>query len=221
MKRIIFGLIGSLVSIILFLTGNLLILEHQASVISVGRPVEKDTIQRSALLIIDIQEVTTGDLSTNENYKKSSGELIAKINSIIGTSTGKNIPVIYIRNEISNWGVNLLNNSMEKGSIGVQFDKRLSIATNYIIIKEKNDAFSNPNLDSILIAHKINKLIVVGLDAAYCVNSTISAALNRNYSISVIRDAVISENDSLKNLMMDEFVRKKIDLISTTDFTGI
>ena len=221
MKRIIFGLIGSLVSIILFLTGNLLILEHQASVISAGRPVEKDTIQRSALLIIDIQEVTTGDLSTNENYKKSSGELIAKINSIIGTSTGKNIPVIYIRNEISNWGVNLLNNSMEKGSIGVQFDKRLSIATNYIIIKEKNDAFSNPNLDSILIAHKINKLIVVGLDAAYCVNSTISAALNRNYSISVIRDAVISENDSLKNLMMDEFVRKKIDLISTTDFTGI
>ena len=221
MKRIIFGLIGSLAGIILFLIGNLLILEHQASVISVGRPVEKDTIQRSALLIIDIQEVTTGDLSTNENYKKSSGELIGKINSIIGTSTGKNIPVIYIRNEISNWGVNLLNNSMEKGSTGVQFDKRLSIATNYIIIKETNDAFSNPNLDSILIAHKINKLIVVGLDAAYCVNSTISAALNRKYSISVIRDAVISENDSLKNLMLDEFVRKKIDLISTTDFTGI
>ncbi len=221
MKRIIFGLIGSLAGIILFLIGNLLILEHQASVISVGRPVEKDTIQRSALLIIDIQEVTTGDLSTNENYKKSSGELIGKINSIIGTSTGKNIPVIYIRNEISNWGVNLLNNSMEKGSTGVQFDKRLSIATNYIIIKETNDAFSNPNLDSILIAHKINKLIVVGLDAAYCVNSTISAALNRKYSISVIRDAVISENDSLKNLMLDEFARKKIDLISTTDFTGI
>ena len=221
MKRIIFGRIGSLAGIILFLIGNLLILEHQASVISVGRPVEKDTIQRSALLIIDIQEVTTGDLSTNENYKKSSGELIGKINSIIGTSTGKNIPVIYIRNEISNWGVNLLNNSMEKGSTGVQFDKRLSIATNYIIIKETNDAFSNPNLDSILIAHKINKLIVVGLDAAYCVNSTISAALNRKYSISVIRDAVISENDSLKNLMLDEFARKKIDLISTTDFTGI
>ena len=41
------------------------------------------------------------------------------------------------------------------------FDKRLMILSKFIIPKEKNDAFSNPRLDSILNANKVNKLFIV------------------------------------------------------------
>jgi len=94
---------------------------------------------------------------------------------------------------------------MKKGSIGTQIDSRLNLVSEYVLSKEKKDSFSNPELDDILKKNKISRLYFVGLDAAYCVNNTISAAINRNYDVFVIKDALISETDSLKNKMIHNY----------------
>lgn len=133
-------------------------------------------------------------------------------------SAENGIPVIYIRSEISNPIINLMNNSMSAGSLGAQLDRRLNIVSDHIIPKEKQDAFSNSNFDSILIESEISRLFVVGLDAAFCVNSTIEGARNRGYDIAVISDAIISDLDSMKNHMLHEFKTRGVEILSSQEF---
>jgi nicotinamidase-related amidase len=107
---------------------------------------------------------------------------------------------------------------MEKGSPGAELDDRLRIVSDYIINKDKGDAFSNPLLDSILINNNINKLVFTGLDLAQCVNSTILAAVNRNYKICVISDAVITDPDSLKNGILEKFKQSGFEVIESNEY---
>ena len=183
-----------------------------------GTPIENYQPNNSALLVIDIQEYTTGEISVNEVFKTAADDLIRRINMITEKSAENGIPVIYIRSEISNPLINLINNSLAVGSLGAQLDRRLNILSDYVIPKEKQDAFSNSNLDSILIQSEISRLFVVGLDAAFCVNSTIEGARNRGYDIAVISDAIISDPDSMKNHMMDEFVNRGVEILSSQEF---
>jgi nicotinamidase-related amidase len=107
---------------------------------------------------------------------------------------------------------------MAKGSEGAELDSRLMVVNTNIISKEKQDAFSNPQLDSLLIDNKINHLYIVGLDAAYCVNSTIDAAINREYKITVIVDGLVSKTDSLKDQMLSEYKNKGVSLLTTEEY---
>ena len=112
----------------------------------------------------------------------------------------------------------LMNNSMAVGSLGAQLDRRLNILSDYVIPKEKQDAFSNSYLDSILIESEISRLFIVGLDAAFCVNGTIEGARNRGYDIAVISDAILSDPDSMKNFMLDEFVNRGVEILNSQKF---
>jgi nicotinamidase-related amidase len=69
-----------------------------------------------------------------------------------------------------------------------------------------------------LIKNEISRLFIVGLDAAHCVNSTIEGARNRGYSIAVISDAIISDPDSMKYQMLDRFVSRGVETLSTEEF---
>jgi len=170
------------------------------------------------LLVIDIQEYTTGKLADNESYIKASDSLIKKLNRIIDSAVVRNIPVIYVRSEITNALVNLLNNSVAKGSPGVAFDKRLNVVSDYIVTKQREDAFHNPLLDSILIKQKVSKIYVTGLDAAHCVKSTMLAAKNRGYKVLAINDAILAVSDSLKTKMIGEYRASNIDVINSAEF---
>ncbi len=107
---------------------------------------------------------------------------------------------------------------MAVGSLGAQLDARLKIVSDFIIPKEKQDAFSNPKLDSILIKNEISRLFVVGLDAAYCVNSTIEGARNRGYKVVAISDAIISDPDTAKIQMLEEYADRGVDILDTKEF---
>jgi nicotinamidase/pyrazinamidase len=218
MKKIILRVSLGLILIVIVIAGNLIVFNKQASRISQGKPIDKTAFQNSALLVIDIQEGTTGEFSANESYKKDSDALIQRINGIIEKSVENKIPVVYIRNEVSNPLVNLINSSLARGSRGADIDRRLKVVSDHTLSKEKQDAFSNAKLDSLLVKNRVGRLFITGLDAAYCVNSTLIAAKNRGYEVSVIGDAVISETDSLKDRMFKEFADKNIQVLSTGEF---
>ena len=218
LKKILLWTLLAIVLIVGFFYINLAIFEKRGSIVTEGTPIENYQSNNSALLVIDIQEYTTGEVSITEVFKTAADDLIRRINMITEKSAENGIPVIYIRSEISNPLINLMNNSMAVGSLGAQLDRRLNILSDYIIPKEKQDAFSNSYLDSILIESEISRLFVVGLDAAFCINSTIEGARNRGYDIAVISDATISDPDSMKNFMLDEFVNRGVEILNTQEF---
>lgn len=218
MKKTLLSIVSILVLCIIIIAVNFFIFQKNSKVISKGKPILKGNTIKQSLLVIDIQEGLTGKLATSDEYLVKSDELITNVNQIIDSLVRKDIPVIYVKNEISNFLINILNSSLAKGSPGAELDSRLNVVSNYVINKDKGDAFSNPLLDSILIKKEINKLVFVGLDLAYCVNRTIEAAHNRNYNICIISDAVLSKSDSLKNEMLNKFKQSGYEIISSKKY---
>ena len=218
LKKILLWSLLAIVTLVAALFINLKVYLKKANIVSHGTPIREYSSDKAALLVIDIQEVTTGEMSASESFKNASDDLIKRINTITEKSAKNGIPVIFIRNEVTNPLVNLLNNTMAKGSPGAQLDSRLNLVSDYVLGKEKKDAFSNPGLDSILIKREINKLFVVGLDAAHCVNSTIEGARNRGYKVAAIGDAIISDPDTVKSSMLKRYAGIGVEILNTEKF---
>lgn len=219
MKKILLRSVIVLVSLILLLVIYVAYLYFDASRISKGDPIPLYGIAYSAVLVIDIQEGTTGKVSDTEYYIQKSTELIDNVNTVIMFADSLQIPVVYIRQEITNWLLNFAsNNVLAEGSPGSGIDSRVKIASNNFFPKQKMDAFSNQNLSKFFLSRQITNLFVVGLDAAYCLNRTVFAAQNRGYVVYIVEDAVISETESLKDEMMQEFKSTGMNVISLDEF---
>jgi nicotinamidase/pyrazinamidase len=217
-KKIILSIVTLLVLFVLVLFVNYKIWDKKSSRISQGKPIIQKEEKKQALLVIDIQEGITGKSSTDDFFTKNSEKLISAVNLVIDSVAAHKIPVIYIRNEISDPLINMLNNSLAKGSPGAALDARLKVVSDYILSKDVGDAFSNPLLDSILIKNDINRLLFTGLDLGQCVKNTILAAKNRNYDICLISDAVISNPDSIKESLLEEFRKKGSEIMTSKEY---
>jgi nicotinamidase-related amidase len=204
-KKIVFGISGTIILFVLIVFLNLVIAGKYESKVTTGQPIENYGENKSALLVIDIQEATTGDKSSYPFFQQNSDELIKNINRITDRFNDHNIPVIFIRSEISNPLINLVNNSYAKGSQGAQFDKRIKTASGAEVIKRAKDSFKDTDLDSILTSNRISELYIVGLDATECVNATVEAAQNRKYRINLIDEALLSGSVKLKDSMIAIF----------------
>jgi nicotinamidase/pyrazinamidase len=212
-KKIIFGIIGTIILFVVIVIVNLIIAGKYESIVTKGKPIDNYSQHNCALLVIDIQEATTGDVSMYPFFKKNSDELINKINQIADSCKIQNIPVVYIRSEITNPLVNLLNNSYAKGHPGAKNDKRMKIVSDLEVVKKGKDSFRHTNLDSILISNKVDELYIVGLDAAECVNATVEAAQNRHYKVNLIDEAVLSKSQEMKDSMMVSFQARGVRVI--------
>jgi nicotinamidase-related amidase len=212
-KKIIFGILGIIILFVLIVFINLIISGQYESIVTKGQPIDNYSEHKSALLIIDIQEATTGHLSMYPFFKMNSDELIKNINRIAYSFNNQNILVIHIRSEISNPLINLLNSSYAKGSPGAQFDKRIKTTFGLEVIKRAKDSFKNTNLDSILTSNKVSELYIVGLDAAECINATVEASQNRNYTVNLIEEAILSKSIEMKDSMIVVFKDRGVNVL--------
>jgi nicotinamidase/pyrazinamidase len=220
MKKTIIAIVSIVVLSVVIVVVNYVIWDQRSRQISQGKPIIQKETTKQALLVIDIQEGITGKSSTTDFFVLKSEELVSVVNRVIDASARNDIPVVYVKNEISDPLINILNSSLAKGGPGAVLDARLKVVSNYIVNKDMSDAFSNPLLDSILIKNGINKLLFAGLDLAECVNSTILAADNRKYDICLISDAVVANPDSLKDVMLEKFKQRGFEIISSNEYIG-
>lgn len=213
LKKIIFGILGAIILFVVIVFINLIIAGQYESNVTKGQPIENYSNHKSALLVIDIQEATTGYLSMYPFFQKNSDELIKNINRITDSFKNQNILVIHIRSEISNPLINLLNSSYAKGSAGAQFDKRIKTTSGLKVIKRGKDSFKNTNLDSILTSNKVSELYIVGLDAAECINATVEASQNRNYTVNLFEEAILSKSTEMKDSMIVVFKDRGVNVL--------
>ena len=125
----------------------------------------------------------------------------------------------YVRSEITDPLINLVNSTYAKGSPGVKYDQRLKIVSDLEVVKSAKDSFRKTRLDSILISQKVNELYIVGLDAAECVNTTVEAAQNRQYRVHIIEEAVMSKSKALTDSMMVIFRNKGVHVTGLDDLS--
>lgn len=213
-KRIALRLILAFGLIVLILVVNFLIFQFTASKVTEGDPIENRDSERVALLVIDIQEGTTGSISITEGYVRQSESLIAHVNKLVAGAKEKDWMVIWIRSEVSNPLINILNSTLARGSKGAELDERLDTSVGRVLVKKKNDSFHKTSLDQILEEHGISQLVVAGLDAEHCVHSALQAAGNRGYKLTVFKETVIAEEESKLLKMLDTYQAMGVELRS-------
>src|SRR6202043_356223 len=58
-----------------------------------------------------------------------------------------------------------------------------------LIVKRYCSAFRDTELDTLLKYMRVEKLIVCGMQTEYCVDTTVRAAADRGYSVTLVADA--------------------------------
>lgn len=196
-----------------------------------GKKIEHYETPQKALLVIDIQEDFTGTTAQPPYPFKNSEQLIATVNRVIEGASKQKVIIVYIRQEFDGlWGKMLsgmistmLSGKISggtaiKGNPGTEIDKRIAIMSSYVFPKSKGDAFSNPELDALLIEHQVNELYLVGLDAEYCVHGTAKGALNRGYAVNIITDAVALGHEEKWEELLQQYREEGITLMSSQQF---
>lgn len=194
-KRLLFWLL----ILLLFFVAYFVYIVDDALSISKGIPIPDYGTEKTALVIIDVQEGISGKFAKEQYYIDQAPPLIENINQAVTIAVENDIPVIYVLQQTENWLFNWFDgNLMAPGSPGVPVDERLKVVSLNHFTKKKSDAFSSYEFEKYLQALKINKLIITGIDIAYCANKTSYAGMNRGYDVFILEDAVISENTEMK-----------------------
>ena len=193
---------------------NFVIFQITAKKVTEGVPIENRDPGRVALLVIDIQEGTTGSASVSNSYIRQSEALIASVNSLVSDAVSKGWELIWVRSEVSNPLINILNSTLARGSVGAELEERLNTSVGQVIVKKKNDSFNNTELDVILEEQGIGRLVVAGLDAEHCVRTAIQAAANRGYELAVFKETVIAEEEALMAEMLSVYGELGVEIRS-------
>jgi ureidoacrylate peracid hydrolase len=77
-----------------------------------------------------------------------------------------------------------------------------------VVASHVYDKFLDTPLDLALRARGITRLAVTGVTTDICVNSTVLAAANRNYRVTVITDGVATIDDSIQSACFNVWQRK-------------
>jgi nicotinamidase/pyrazinamidase len=219
MKSLLLEIGGILFLMILGTVLTLVISFKKITKITKGGRIKKYKKSASALVIIDVQKnlvIKGGKLAVDF---KQANIMIENINTIIQNVEVKDVKVIYIKNAFEKKSIinYMSGRTMEEGSAGTEIDDRIKIVSSNIFLKNKMDSFTNHDFEKYLISNEISHLIIVGLDAEDCVDKTIKGAINRNYRITVISDAIASKTDIKRNKKINDFKNMKVEVLATEE----
>jgi len=172
-----------------------------------------------ALLVLDIQKGFISDKAQMPVAKHQIVPMLENVNRIVEKADNRGIPVVYIGNEYDpkQFIVNFLTkNSALKGSEGAELDERLLRVNDIYFSKNKGNALSNSELVSYLNANEVKRIVIVGLFAEGCVAATALDSIRRNFSVTVVKDAVGSSNDSKREKSLNYLNSKGIAIIDSS-----
>lgn len=183
---------GSCLCCVLLLLAYIYYLEYSQSNISKGSPIDLKKRPNAALLLVDLQQDLTTAHGKLVMDLEQTNRIIKGVNQWLENQEQPSV-VVYIQQFYpKNICLNLLTNgALMEGTLGGALDERLlQVPHGFYLKKNIRDAFSNQNLDKILEEHQVGHLWIAGIDAAYCVDATIQAAIHRNYKVTALENLI-------------------------------
>lgn len=147
---------------------------------------------KKALLMLDIQHDFTSEEAKIPMDFLQTTQMINNLNKLLDETDQENVEVIYIGNEFSKFDfLNIFRNfAAIKNTKGATLDSRLKVVSNNYFAKNKQDAFTNPALNTFLQSNDIKELFISGLMAEACVYATIKSAIKIGYKVNVLTDCI-------------------------------
>jgi nicotinamidase-related amidase len=132
-----------------------------------------------ALLIVDMQQG-----SFISAPRLNADKVVEKINILSELFRQNNEPVIYVRHDGTAENC-LIPGTSDWNILPTLINKPQDI----FVEKTANDSFYKTNLQELLVNNTVDELVIVGCASDFCVDTTIRAALNLDYKITIIADA--------------------------------
>lgn len=142
-------------------------------------------VSKEALIIIDMQMMVQHRIDAGQDHVNA--EAPARIVELSQSFRAKGLPVIHVRHRDD-----ILDSPAHADAPGyppMPCDEALEGEP--VLLKKTSSAFASTELEAYLRANNIADLIVTGAVAGYCVSSTVRAAADLGFRVTVVRDAVI------------------------------
>ena len=171
-----------------------------------NHPKFKFTGKNSALLVIDMQNFFKAPES--HAFIPSVEAIIPNVSSLINTYKRNNLPVIFTRHVntpgnafmMGEWWGDILTEENKYSVIIEDFD----ISGHIIVKKSQYNAFYNTDLEGILHGHKINNLVITGVMAHLCCETTAREAFVRGFKTYFVIDGTATYNEQFhRNTVMN------------------
>jgi nicotinamidase-related amidase len=133
----------------------------------------------TALVIVDVQNGVVG-----EAYERDA--VVANIAKAVDKARAANVPVVWVQHSSDNLVI---------GSPTWEYVPELSRESSEALVpKTYPDSFDDTNLEDVLAAGRIGRIVVAGAQTDECIRSTIHSALTRGYDVTLIGDAHTTED---------------------------
>jgi nicotinamidase-related amidase len=133
----------------------------------------------TALLVVDVQNGVVAGTPNRDS-------VIANINSLIDRARAANTPVVWVQHA---------DEGLPVDSEQWQYVPELVRSeTEPLVHKSYGDSFEDTNLESLLAALGVGRLIVTGAQTDQCIRSTLHGAFVRGYDATLVADAHTTED---------------------------
>lgn len=184
-----------------------------------GNTINTINQQKTILLIIDVQNDLTKPHGKVPVDLKQANQIIENINMLVDKLKDSDTDIVYLKHEYKSLFFKLLlKNALAENSHGSEFDKRLHIANNNVFIKNVMDPFSNKEFQHFLNTKKVGHLIITGIDASYCIDKTVTSALQKKYKITIISDGIAGKTDLVRIAKVKDFYKKGTKILTAKEF---
>jgi nicotinamidase-related amidase len=133
----------------------------------------------TALVIVDVQNGVVG-----EAFERDA--VVANVAAAVDKARAAHVPVVWVQHSSENLVI---------GSPEWEYVPELSRDDSEALVpKTYPDSFDDTNLEDVLAAGQIGRIVVAGAQTDECIRSTIHSALTRGYDVTLIGDAHTTED---------------------------
>jgi len=136
----------------------------------------------TALVVIDVQVGVVGDAYDRDR-------IVGNVATLVDAARAAGVPVVWVQHSHPEY--------LPIGSEGWHYVPELTIADGEPVVgKTYADSFEDTDLEAVLAAGGIGRLVVAGAQTDECIRSTLHGALVRGYDATLVSDAHTTEDQS-------------------------
>ncbi|MDO6460674.1 isochorismatase family cysteine hydrolase [Granulosicoccaceae sp. 1_MG-2023] len=184
-----------------------------------GRKLQRQALNRRALLVLDMQE----EFCAGHGYDKAQMDgLCERIHVLQDRFAEQGDQVVQLRHYYSSRAMRLLVR-LFAGGVGLHnsaVDPRLSRDAIPVYSHRRSDAFSNRRLARFLDEQQVGEVVLCGIDTVFNLRLTAISAQERGYRVIVIEDAATTRMPAKWPLMRDKLVKRGIRIERSSDLTA-
>lgn len=175
-----------------------------------------------ALLVMDVQE------GIADRFAQS--EVLERAADAVAAARGHGVPVLFVRVAFRDGHpeVSPSNRSFtalrERGGM-LEADARIHPAVapqdgEPIVTKRRVSAFAGSDLDVLLRARGARSLVLCGIATSGVVLSTLRAAADLDFQLTVLRDACADGDEEVHRVLLDKVFPRQADVVTVADWVS-